>query len=67
MRNLCHETPKEKAPAKRTRNGDTTSDEDEALSGGGSLPSQHSGGYVGRGRGGGSRGRGRGGGSRGYG
>ena len=53
--------------AKRTRNGDTTSDEDEALSGGGSLPSQHSSGYVGHGRGGGSRGRGRGGGSRGRG
>lgn len=45
-----------KPPAKCTRYGDT-SDEDEALASGGSLPSQHSGEYVRRGQGGGSRGR----------
>ena len=45
-----------KPPPKCTCYGDT-SGEDEALASGGSLPSQHSGGYVGRGRGGGSRGR----------
>ena len=56
-----------RSPAKCSRYGDTSDENDKVFAREGSLSSQHSSGYVGRGRGGGRRGCGRGGGGRGRG